>query len=239
MGNLCDKTSLIWKNGTYMESYNESWIHSRMPYWIEANSTTRYQSSSSCWPRSVHLHLCSLPLGHERSLTQIKFNAEGDLLFSCSKDHVINVWFSHNGERLGTYDGNNGTVWTLDVDCASCFPFRYDSLSKHLLVYWWFQLHDMQSRANSWCLAPPITPYACGPRKLEKICSHGNFLPLWNVLHSTMMEHRSYASLNNGWVISVLSESSKSIGMEMALTVSHWFFLYHLSLIWRSMVLNN
>ncbi|KAL9711358.1 translation initiation factor eIF3 subunit [Leucoagaricus gongylophorus] len=59
--------------------------------------------------------------GHERSLTQIKFNAEGDLLFSCSKDHVINVWFSHNGERLGTYDGNNGTVWTLDVDFESKF----------------------------------------------------------------------------------------------------------------------
>jgi WD40 repeat protein len=55
--------------------------------------------------------------GHERSLTQIKFNREGDLLLSCSKDHVINVWYSHNGERLGTYDGNNGTVWTVDVDC--------------------------------------------------------------------------------------------------------------------------
>jgi translation initiation factor 3 subunit I len=50
-------------------------------------------------------------------LTQIKFNAEGDLLFSCSKDHIINVWFSHNGERLGTYNGHNGTVWTIDVDC--------------------------------------------------------------------------------------------------------------------------
>ncbi|KAJ3550817.1 hypothetical protein NM688_g4994 [Phlebia brevispora] len=65
--------------------------------------------------------------GHERSLTQIKFNREGDLLFSCSKDHVINVWFSHNGERLGTYDGHNGTVWTIDVDFIthpplSCIP---------------------------------------------------------------------------------------------------------------------
>jgi len=59
--------------------------------------------------------------GHERSLTQIKFNKEGDLLFSCSKDHVINVWFSHNGERLGTYDGHNGTVWTIDVDSQSRF----------------------------------------------------------------------------------------------------------------------
>lgn len=39
------------------------------------------------------------------------------MLFSASKDHVINVWHSHNGERLGTYDGHNGTVWTIDVDC--------------------------------------------------------------------------------------------------------------------------
>ncbi|TFY80915.1 hypothetical protein EWM64_g3094, partial [Hericium alpestre] len=59
--------------------------------------------------------------GHERSLTQIKFNKEGDLLFSCSKDHVINVWFSHNGERLGTYEGHNGAVWTIDVDSQSRF----------------------------------------------------------------------------------------------------------------------
>ncbi|THH16950.1 hypothetical protein EW146_g3783 [Bondarzewia mesenterica] len=59
--------------------------------------------------------------GHERSLTQIKFNREGDLLFSCSKDSIINVWFSHNGERLGTYEGHNGAVWTIDVDSQSRF----------------------------------------------------------------------------------------------------------------------
>ncbi|XP_004364074.2 Trip1-PA [Capsaspora owczarzaki ATCC 30864] len=57
--------------------------------------------------------------GHERSLTQIKYNKEGDLLFSVSKDKLANVWFSHNGERLGTYDGHNGTVWCIDVDYAS------------------------------------------------------------------------------------------------------------------------
>ena len=51
--------------------------------------------------------------------TEIKYNAEGDLLFSASKDHIINVWHSHNGERLGTYDGHNGSVWTVDVDCQS------------------------------------------------------------------------------------------------------------------------
>ncbi|CAG8489115.1 9359_t:CDS:2 [Paraglomus occultum] len=57
--------------------------------------------------------------GHTRSLTQIKYNREGDLLFSAAKDHVVNVWFSHNGERLGTYNGHVGAVWTVDVNSAS------------------------------------------------------------------------------------------------------------------------
>ncbi|SHO77298.1 Similar to S.cerevisiae protein TIF34 (eIF3i subunit of the eukaryotic translation initiation factor 3 (eIF3)) [Malassezia sympodialis ATCC 42132] len=54
--------------------------------------------------------------GHTRSLNQIKFNREGDLLFSVSKDNLVNVWYTHNGERLGTYNGHNGTVWSVDVD---------------------------------------------------------------------------------------------------------------------------
>lgn len=44
--------------------------------------------------------------GHERSLTQIKYNREGDLLFSCSKDKSVCVWYIDNGERLGTYEGH-------------------------------------------------------------------------------------------------------------------------------------
>lgn len=54
--------------------------------------------------------------GHERSITQIKYNREGDLLFSSSKDNRPNVWFSINGERLGTYNGHQGAVWCIDVD---------------------------------------------------------------------------------------------------------------------------
>jgi len=54
--------------------------------------------------------------GHERSITQIRYNREGDLLFSSAKDQHPNVWYSINGEQLGTYDGHGGAVWSIDVD---------------------------------------------------------------------------------------------------------------------------
>ncbi|XP_061715620.1 eukaryotic translation initiation factor 3 subunit I [Cydia pomonella] len=54
--------------------------------------------------------------GHERAITQIKYNREGDLLFSAAKDSKPNVWWSLNGERLGTFNGHGGVVWCLDVD---------------------------------------------------------------------------------------------------------------------------
>lgn len=53
--------------------------------------------------------------GHERSLNQIKYNRDGDLLFSVAKDKVVCAWFASNGERLGTYSGHQGAVWTVDV----------------------------------------------------------------------------------------------------------------------------
>ena len=78
--------------------------------------------------------------GHERSITQIKYNRDGDLLFSSAKDTHPCVWYTAwifianwfdvwwlisacfklryavNGERLGTYEGHQGVVWAIDVD---------------------------------------------------------------------------------------------------------------------------
>ena len=34
--------------------------------------------------------------------------------FVLYQDHHPNVWYSINGERLGTYDGHCGAVWCLD-----------------------------------------------------------------------------------------------------------------------------
>lgn len=57
--------------------------------------------------------------GHERSLTKILYNKDGDLLFSVSKDHYPNVWWSINGERLGTYKGHAGAIWDVAVSTDS------------------------------------------------------------------------------------------------------------------------
>lgn len=54
--------------------------------------------------------------GHERSITVVKFNHDGDLLFTGSKDHVPSMWRTENGERIGTFNGHKGTIWDLDAD---------------------------------------------------------------------------------------------------------------------------
>eukprot|EP00924_Labyrinthula_sp_SR-Ha-C_P003200 augustus_masked-scaffold_15-processed-gene-2.6-mRNA-1 protein AED:0.01 eAED:0.01 QI:0/-1/0/1/-1/1/1/0/342 len=58
--------------------------------------------------------------GHTRPLTCVKYNKEGDLLFTSAKDKFTTVWFAENGERLGTYE-HKGSVWSLDVDPTSTF----------------------------------------------------------------------------------------------------------------------
>jgi translation initiation factor 3 subunit I len=54
--------------------------------------------------------------GHERPITVVKYNHDGDLLFSASKDQVPCIWRVENGERIGTFHGHKGTVWDLDPD---------------------------------------------------------------------------------------------------------------------------
>lgn len=57
--------------------------------------------------------------GHGRGITQLKFNREGDLLFSASKSKEINLWRSKDGERIGSYHGHNGAVYGVDVNRKS------------------------------------------------------------------------------------------------------------------------
>jgi hypothetical protein len=53
-----------------------------------------------------------------RPLTFLRYNAEGDLLVTCAKDHTPNLWYADDGERIGTYSGHNGAVWTCDLTGA-------------------------------------------------------------------------------------------------------------------------
>jgi WD40 repeat protein len=53
--------------------------------------------------------------GHERPLTFIKYNSDGDLIVTCAKDHHPTLWYSDTGNRVGTYVGHNGAVWTADI----------------------------------------------------------------------------------------------------------------------------
>lgn len=59
--------------------------------------------------------------GHERPITQVKYNIDGDLIFSVAKDDTVCLWYSSNGERLGTYHGHKGAIWSLDVDSTTTY----------------------------------------------------------------------------------------------------------------------
>lgn len=57
--------------------------------------------------------------GHSRPLTKIRFNRDSDLMVTCGKDDKVSVWYTSNGERLGTYHGHGGSVWDCDISSDS------------------------------------------------------------------------------------------------------------------------
>lgn len=69
---------------------------------------------------------------HTRSLTKVLYNRDGDLLVTAAKDPIVNVWFSHNGERLGSLNGHSGTVWCLSLsgDSRRCVSGSADNTAK-------------------------------------------------------------------------------------------------------------
>lgn len=52
--------------------------------------------------------------GHTRPINIVKFNFDGDLLFSGSNDGLANLWDSYSGERIGSYEAS-AAIKTLDV----------------------------------------------------------------------------------------------------------------------------
>jgi len=55
-------------------------------------------------------------VGHSRPLTALKYNHDGDLIFSAGKDGIACLWDSETGERIGTYVGHAGAISDLDVN---------------------------------------------------------------------------------------------------------------------------
>jgi translation initiation factor 3 subunit I len=48
-----------------------------------------------------------------------RYNKEGDLVVSCAKDLQPCLWFAENGQRIGTFVGHNGAIWSCDINQES------------------------------------------------------------------------------------------------------------------------
>ena len=59
--------------------------------------------------------------GHKMPLTTVKYNADGDLLFSAAKDRKASVYYADTGVRLGSYNFHKGAVWDIDPSWDSQF----------------------------------------------------------------------------------------------------------------------
>jgi translation initiation factor 3 subunit I len=53
--------------------------------------------------------------GHAKPLSTVRYNREGDLLFTSALEPKTCVWYSVNGERLGTYNGSEGATTHMDI----------------------------------------------------------------------------------------------------------------------------
>lgn len=69
-----------------------------------------------CWCAS-DLQRPILLKGHERAITCVLYNNDGDLVFTAAKDQIPTLWYAKTGERVGTYQGHQGAVWDLTVSC--------------------------------------------------------------------------------------------------------------------------
>eukprot|EP01090_Pellita_catalonica_P019434 TRINITY_DN6615_c0_g1_i1.p1 TRINITY_DN6615_c0_g1~~TRINITY_DN6615_c0_g1_i1.p1 ORF type:complete len:379 (-),score=65.26 TRINITY_DN6615_c0_g1_i1:40-1176(-) len=62
-------------------------------------STKKRERNLLMWPYILK--------GHQRPITRVKFNYDGDLLFTAAKDPHVCVWSSRTGELIGTFQQKN------------------------------------------------------------------------------------------------------------------------------------
>jgi len=119
-------------------------------------------------------------------LTFVKYNREGDLLFSCSKDTTPCVWYSDSGERIGTYKGHDGTVWSLDVtfDSNLLLTASADTTCKLWRVETGEELYSWGHRAPVRCVS-----LATGDRRFLTVTDPFSKLPPTILIYALDPEH--------------------------------------------------
>lgn len=92
--------------------------------------------------------------GHSRALTRVRFNREGDLIFSAAKDTCPVVWNSGTGHKIGNYDSFLGVIWDLDVDYATT---QVTAGASESLFIWDAEtgktLHQIETQNSTRCCA--------------------------------------------------------------------------------------
>lgn len=135
-------------------------------------------------------------MGHQRSLTQVKFNREGDILFSVAKDSLALIWYASNGERLGTLEGHKGTIWSIDVDLKTelCATGSAD-----LSIRLW----NVQTGENvfKWEAASPVRRVAFSPdnQKLlavnDKVMGSKGAISVYDISYDNVTDQKTEPSL--------------------------------------------
>lgn len=153
---------------------------------------------------------------------------------------MTNVWYSVNGERLGTYNGHTGAVWCVDCDCIlwtkeyTCLHSLSTicQLFSHVIhclqqSYLLSLTHTLQGTRKMYWQVQPTTAVDCGivrlvgkNKLLQNCVLHCKFSSLSCSLSSVFIYHLSYvipsscAVQVNSWRCStptLLSERAVSI----------------------------
>ncbi|KAI9184015.1 translation initiation factor eIF3 subunit [Blastocladiella emersonii ATCC 22665] len=102
-------------------------------------------------------------VAHTRPVTRVKYNRDGDLLFTAGKDSGFKVVSSATGEMLGTYDGHGGVVWDIDInpDTTRCISASADSTAR---------LWEASSGKvlHTWTSIAPVRSVAFNPGTADK-----------------------------------------------------------------------
>ncbi|KAJ4456289.1 putative Eukaryotic translation initiation factor 3 subunit I [Paratrimastix pyriformis] len=87
-------------------------------------------------------------MGTERPITQVKFNSDGDILFTASKANHISAWFTDGGRWIGNYLGHRGVIWSFDVNRATTLMVSgsgdssiifWDVMTGRVLAQWHYE----------------------------------------------------------------------------------------------------